>query len=62
MEIVGRQPGPNDAADAFVGLIAADLMRPDLGVRRGRGRPPHEDFYCELVDQDTREKTSPAGL
>src|SRR5580700_6571176 len=36
---VGRSPWT--AVDALVGLRLTGLARPDLGVRRGRGRPPH---------------------
>jgi len=35
---VGRTPRP--AADPLVGLLEA-REKPDQGVRRGRGRPPH---------------------
>jgi hypothetical protein len=36
---VGRTPW--SAADAHVGLFGW-LTMPDLGVRRGQGRPPHQ--------------------
>ena len=38
--IVGRSPWT--AAHAYVGLLLAWMAQPDQGVRRGRGRPPHE--------------------
>jgi hypothetical protein len=40
---VGRSPWT--AVDALVGLRLTGLARPDLGVRRGRGRPPHIHRY-----------------
>src|SRR5580700_12077861 len=36
---------PWTAVDALVGLRLTGLARPDLGVRRGRGRPPHIHRY-----------------
>src|SRR5580704_139218 len=36
---------PWTAVDALVGLRLTGLVRPDLGVRRGRGRPPHIHRY-----------------
>src|ERR1700685_683991 len=36
---------PWTAVDALVGLRLTGLARPDLGGRRGRGRPPHIHRY-----------------
>jgi hypothetical protein len=41
---VGWAPPP--AADALVGLCFRVLAQSDQGVRSGRGRPPHSDFYA----------------
>jgi len=30
------------------------IAKPDQGVRRGRGRPPHRELCGELLIQDTR--------
>src|SRR5580700_5511986 len=43
MSNVGRSPWA--AVDALGGLRLSGLARPDLGVRRGRGRPPHIHRY-----------------
>jgi len=42
------------ADDAHVGLCSLVKEQPDLGVPRGRGRPPHHEivvvsFYCERL-------------
>jgi len=39
---VGRTP--RSAADALVGY-----QKPDPGVRRGRGRPPHPSKKCDAL-------------
>jgi hypothetical protein len=44
---VGRSPWT--AVDALVGLRLTGLARPDLGVRRGRGRPPHIQRYKNFI-------------
>jgi hypothetical protein len=47
---VGRSPWT--AADALVGLLQT-TRKPDQGVRRGRGRPPHRDSCRGLPTQYT---------
>ena len=48
---VGRSPWT--AADALVGLFGLN-HEPDQGVRRGQGRPPHQDLCGKLLGQETR--------
>jgi large subunit ribosomal protein L5 len=50
---VGRSPWT--AADARVGLCFACYGEPDLGVRRGRGRPPHLKRNLKMAEARLKE-------
>ena len=64
---MSQKLSPRTAADALVGLRFECVEKPDQGpqrsrVRRGRGRPPHNEICHEPLGQETRvEKSLDAG-